>query len=225
MNKHKNRPILVIDPAVKNPELITFNHLAQTSQVPLTYHLPALFGLQSLQKTKPEQVRGIIILGSLSSVNEKLSWQENLGLFLRPFLAEKTPVLGLCFGHQFIAHLFGGKVQHVFPDQKKHLGFRKVQLKENPLWGERREGELYVSHNEHVVTVPKDFSVSAESPEIAIEGLAHNHLPIWSFQPHPEAGPKFQEVREDQSHLSDPKKFEFGNSLVGAFLRFCSRND
>lgn len=224
MNKHRNPPILIIDPAVKNPELITFNHLTQTSPVPLTYHLPALFGLQSLCKVKPEQVRGIIILGSLSSVNEKHSWQENLGHFLQPFFEAKTPVLGSCFGHQFIAHLFGGKVQYVFPDQKKHLGFRKVRLKENLLWGESREGELYVSHNEQVVTVPKDFSVSAESPEIPIEGLSHNHLPIWSFQPHPEAGPKFQEVREDQSHLSDPKKFEFGNRLVSAFLHFCSGN-
>jgi len=224
MTNSKPLPVLVIDPAVKRPELITYNHWVQASPLPLTYHLPALFGLNSLQKTQPSQVKGIVILGSLSSVNERLSWQEELGQFLKPFFEAKVPVLGLCFGHQFIAHLFGGKVQYVFNDQKKHLGFRKVKLKENRLWGAPREGELYVSHNEHVVSVPPGFLVSAESPEISIEGLCHSDLPIWTFQPHPEAGPKFQEAREDSSHLSDPQKFEFGQSLVRAFLNFCHRN-
>ncbi|NBX76882.1 MAG: hypothetical protein EBQ92_10040 [Proteobacteria bacterium] len=212
MVKSKNPLILVIDPAVKSPELETFNRLAQTSPVALSYHLPALFGLNSLQKLSDHEIKGIIILGSLSSVNEKLPWQAELGELLKKHFNQQTPILGLCFGHQLIAHLFGGKVDYVFPDQKKHLGFREVNLKENRLWGPSCKGELYVSHQEHVVSIPKDFSVSANSDSIAIEGLAHTSLPIWTFQPHPEKEPK----------SGDRARFVFGHQLVDRFLYFCA---
>jgi len=145
-------------------------------------------------------------------VNEQLPWQLELGQFLKRHFDRKTPVLGLCFGHQFIAHLFGGKVDFVFPDQKKHLGFREVTLKANPLWGPSCKGELYVSHQEHVVSVPGDFVVTAESPAVPIEGLAHKELPIWTFQPHPEKEPK----------SDDRTRFAFGHQLVDRFIRFCA---
>jgi len=184
--------------------------------------LPALFGFNSLEKLSTGSVKGIVILGSLSSVNEGLSWQKELGSVLNPFIENKTPLLGLCFGHQFIAHHFGGRVEYVFKDQKKHLGFREVFLKENHLWGTPTQGELYVSHNEQVVTVPKDFEVSATSAEIKIDGLSHQTHPIWSFQSHPEAGPKFLELREKKS-ATDPKRFEFGHRLIDQFFNFCSK--
>jgi GMP synthase-like glutamine amidotransferase len=212
MVKSKKSLILVVDPAVKTPELETFNRLAQTSPVSLTYHLPALFGSNSLQKLSDHEIKGIIVLGSLSSVNEKLPWQFELGALLKKHIDLNTPILGLCFGHQLMAHLFGGKVDFVFPDQKKHLGFREVTLKENPLWGSSRKGELYVSHQEHVVSVPKDFVVTAESESIPIEGLAHASLPIWTFQPHPEKEPK----------SGDRSRFLFGHQLVDHFLHFCA---
>jgi GMP synthase (glutamine-hydrolysing) len=119
-----------------------------------------------------------------------------------------------------VAHLFGGKVQYVFSDQKKHLGFREVSLRSNPLWGDSCKGALYVSHNEHVVSVPEGFSVSATSPEIPIEGLSHPTSPIWTFQPHPEAGPKFAEQREKKV-IAEPSRFRFGQGLVHNFLNFC----
>lgn len=213
MVKFEASHISIIDPAVKIPELETFNRLAQTSPLPLTYHLPALFGAKSIEKASDESIKGIIILGSLSSVNENLPWQLELAHFLKKHFNRKTPILGLCFGHQFIAHLFGGKVDFVFPDKKKHLGFREVKLKENPLWGSPCKGELYVSHQEHVVNVPTDFIVTAESDSIAIEGLAHTSLPIWTFQPHPEKEPKTE----------DRARYLFGHQLVDRFLHFCVR--
>lgn len=220
MTNSKRPQILIIDPAVKSPELENFNRLSEISPLCLSYHLPALFGFNSLKATEKTEVKGIIILGSLSSVNDKLPWQEELGHFLKKHFDKKTPLLGLCFGHQLVAHLFGGKVQYVFPDQKKHLGFREVALQSNPLWGEACRGALYVSHNEHVVSAPSGFTVSATSPEIPIEGLAHPSMPIWTFQPHPEAGPKFLEQREKRP-AADPSQFRFGQELVQRFLNFC----
>lgn len=223
MTKTNSSLVLVIDPGIKRPELESFNRLAEHSPLPVSYHLPALFGFSSLQALASKPVKGIIVMGSASSVHDKLSWQIELGNFLKTHIEKKTPILGLCFGHQLISHLHGGKVEYVFPDQKKHLGFREVSLKENILWGNACQGSLYVSHNEHVTSVPKDFKVSATSAEIAIDGLCHNSLPIWSFQPHPEATPKFLETRENRLAL-EPSQFQFGNQLVDQFLHFCKNN-
>jgi len=218
----KNPHLVIIDPAIKIPELESFNRMANACPVPVSYHLPALFGFNSLEKLHPDSVKGIVILGSLSSVNEALDWQKKLSLFINSFIEKKTPLLGLCFGHQFLAHHFGAKVEYVFENQQKYLGFRKVSLQKNPLWGESKEGDLYVSHNEHVVNVPKDFVVSATSSEVKIDGLSHSSLPIWSFQSHPEAGPKFLELRENRV-APDPKRFEFGHKLIDQFIHFCLR--
>jgi len=218
----KNPHLVIIDPGIKTPELESFNRMANVCPLPVSYHLPALFGFNSLEKLKPDSVKGIVILGSLSSVNDKLPWQIKLSSWLKTFLENQTPILGLCFGHQFLAHLFGAKVDYVFADKKKHLGFRSVSLKANPLWGEAKQGELYVSHNEQVITVPPDFDVCATSKEIKIDGLSHRSLPIWTFQSHPEAGPKFLELREKRTD-TDPKRFEFGHQLVDLFVYFCRK--
>ena len=218
----KGPHVLIIDPGIKNPELESFNLLARISKLPVTYHLPAIYGFNSLESAR-DSVKGIIILGSLSSVNEMLPWQIRLGEFLKPLIENKTPTLGLCFGHQFIAHLFGGTVSYVTPEKKKFLGFREVQLKSNPLWGNDCTGPLYVSHNEQVVTVPSGFEVSASSKDIVIDGLSHTALPIWTFQPHPEAGPKFLELREKRL-ASDPSQFNFGHGLLEKFLALCAQH-
>jgi len=220
MTKINSPLVLVIDPGVKRPELESFNRLAEHSPLTLTYHLPALFGFSSLHLVAPKRIEGIIVMGSASSVHDKLPWQIELSNFLKAHLEKKTPILGLCFGHQLIAHLHGAKVEYVFPDQKKHLGFRTVSLRKNSLWGEAQEGPLYVSHNEHVTSVPQGFEISLSSPEIPIDGLSHTSLPIWTFQPHPEATPKFLEQRENRPAM-EPSQFQFGNHLVDRFLHFC----
>ena len=52
------RPVAVIDPAVRVPELDCFNRMSRRSRLPLTHHLPALFGLDSLRRAEAD-LRGI----------------------------------------------------------------------------------------------------------------------------------------------------------------------
>ena len=49
--------IAVIDPAVRIPELECFNQMALISPLPLTYHLPAMYGQQSLDAEDLSQLR------------------------------------------------------------------------------------------------------------------------------------------------------------------------
>lgn len=214
--------IMVIDPAVNVPELDCFNQLASLSKLPLSYHLPALFGFDSL-KACEGAVAGIIIFGSGSSVNEGRPWQKEFAEWLLPRLEQNTPTLGLCYGHQMIAHVLGGKVDFIFSDRKKLRGFRNVYFEANPLWGGKPlEGELFVSHREVVMTSPPSMHVIGKSDEIAIDALAHPSLPIWTFQPHPEATPIFAK-NQGVSEPPPVERFGFGHYLVKLFLDFVAQ--
>jgi GMP synthase (glutamine-hydrolysing) len=210
--------ILVIDPGVKQPELASLNRLALKSSLPLTYHLPAMFGLSSLASEDMETVCGVIIMGSASSVNDRLPWQIELAAFIKPHLHKGLPALGLCFGHQFLAHIFGGQVAYAWADQHKAVGQREISLEPSRLWP-KSQGSLVVSHCEAVVQIPDQFSIVGHSPEVAVEALEHRSLPIWSFQSHPEATSTF--LLGHGTKLP-PESLMFGHNLVQRFLDFAA---
>jgi GMP synthase (glutamine-hydrolysing) len=215
------RHILVIDPAMHTPELDCFNRMAAGALVPLTYHLPALHGMASIRRDEASAI-GIVVLGSASSVNDRLPWQLELGEWLRPRMDDGLPTLGLCFGHQLIGQLLGARVEYLFPDHHKLHGFESTELVATSLWGQARRSSLYASHREVVTSCPSAMTVIATRPAMPYDGFAHEHLPIWTFQTHPEATPEFLEnrgVRDD----GNPAKFADGHDLVDRFLRFAAR--
>lgn len=206
--------IAVIDPAVKTAEVDCFNHLVSLSPLPMTYHLPALFGMASLNALN-KTAAGIIILGSSSSVHDRHPWQAQLATWLKPRLDRGVPTFGICFGHQFIAHLYGAEVGFLYPDKKKEQGFRRVRLEDSRLWGKAPlEGEVFVSHREGVTTVPTGFRQVGKSDTKVLEAFEHDSLPIVTTQAHPEATPGLL------ANLSYPGsgKLEFGHALVKSFL-------
>lgn len=215
-----NPHLVVIDPAVKKAELQAFNRMVTRSPLPMTYHLPALFGWESLATDEtPDSVKGIIILGSGSSVWDRFPWQEALEKWLQPLMLQGIPTLGLCYGHQLIAHLFGAKVAMAFDDQHKAIGLRDINLSASRLWGPPRQGSLVVSHREGVISPPADFKTVGTSQTVNIEALEHKSLPIWSFQSHPEACASFL---LDQNVSLSSRDLEFGHSLIDSFLAFAA---
>jgi GMP synthase-like glutamine amidotransferase len=208
--------IAVIDPGVRVPELDCFNRMSRRSPVPLTYHLPALFGLDSLVRAE-DGLAGVIVLGSGASVHDTLAWQDQLSAWLAPRLQAGTPFLGLCYGHQLAAHLLGGEVGFLHADRHKVHGMREIALTGDVLWGDACAGALMVSHRETVVRAPPGCAVVGASPEVAVEAFAHRGLPIWCFQAHPEATPAFA-INNGVPFDADPAVLAFGHRLVDAFL-------
>lgn len=181
--------IMVIDPGVHTPEVDTFNHMCGFAPLPLTYHMPALFGFHSFPSDE-SLVRGIIILGSASSVNDNLPWQKPLEAWLKPLCERGVPVLGLCYGHQMLAHMFGGKVAYMTPGQDKLKGVRKVTFAANPL-GINGSKQLIVTHNEAVTELPDCMEILASSDAVRVDALKHRKWPIFGLQSHPEATVEF----------------------------------
>lgn len=212
--------ILVIDPAMSIAETECYNRIALMSPLKTTYHLPAMYGLQSLKAMNMRSVRGIVILGSAASVHDRLPWQQPFEDWLRPHLENRIPTLGICYGHQMLSYMFGGDVGYVFTDQKKYSCLRNVAVKKLP-WLSESQGPLVASHNEMVTRLPPGFEIIAASPECSNDGMAHTKLPLWSFQTHPEATKEFlinHNIEIDEKTLE--KQLFFGTTLVENFLKY-----
>lgn len=59
-----------------------------------------------------DALAGIVITGSLSMVSDREPWSEALVPWLQQAVDGGTPVLGICYGHQLLAHALGGEVGH-----------------------------------------------------------------------------------------------------------------
>jgi GMP synthase-like glutamine amidotransferase len=200
--------ILVIDPAVSKPEIDCFNHLVALSPLPLSYALPAMFGWQTLYSL-PQSPKAIIILGSSSSVHDDLTWQAPLHEWVLTQLRGRTPIFGICYGHQMLAHLLGGEVGYLYPSREKFRGFREVEFT-------TEKGSLFCSHREIVTTCPPEMKVIAKSDLVKIEGLAHQKYPVWTLQSHPEATPSLvADLNDEPNALS---KLSFGWKILKEFM-------
>jgi GMP synthase (glutamine-hydrolysing) len=211
------RHVAVIDPGMRVPEIDCFNRMSLAAPVPLTYHLVAQYGTDSLARGA-DDLAGIVVLGSGASVHDADPWLADLSAWLEPHMAAGVPVLGLCFGHQLLANLLGAAVTFLYDDRRKLRGLRQVSLDANPLWGEAVEGPLLVTHAEVVAEVPPGCEGVGRSDQVAIEAFAHRTLPLWGFQAHPEATLAF--ARNNAVPFdADPGVLGFGHRLVDAFLR------
>ena len=218
VGKPRRPHIVVIDPGVKIAEIECFNALALMAPLACTYHVPAMQGMQSLAAEDLGSAKGLIILGSASSVNDRADWQVALEAWLKPALDKGLPTLGICYGHQMLAHMYGGKVGFLHADQAKDAGFREIQLDGagGAPWA-KGKGRVVVSHCETVTDVPASMTVFATSAAVATDGLRHKTLPIFSFQSHPEATREFlnnHEITGDDGSLA------FGQGLMTRFLDY-----
>lgn len=172
-----SQSLMVLDPSLIEPEIQSYNHISSRSPVPTTYHLPALFDPKSMDKVIGETC-GIILMGSAASVYEKHDWLKNIHSIMDQAFARSIPTLGICFGHQFIAHMFGGTIDYLWNDKKKR-GARSVKLNSHSILGESAEGNLIYSHREGVTTCPSNFDISISSEMVKIDGITHKSKPIW----------------------------------------------
>ncbi len=95
------------------------------------------------------------------------------------------PVLGICYGLQFITHHLGGRVRSA---EKREYGHAEVEIVDanNPLFAELPASlHVWMSHGDEALDLPAGFHLTAKTAS-AVAGIANPERRIWAVQFHPE---------------------------------------
>ena len=133
-----------------------------------------------LEKIKDFNPKGIILSGGPSSVYDKDA----------PMIGEKTfelgiPVLGICYGMQLMAHLFGGKVAKA---TKREYGKAELIIDEkmNIFDGIPKKTFVWMSHGDRIEHYPTGFRPIAHTANSPVAAMANKGKKIYALQFHPE---------------------------------------
>ncbi|MDD2526104.1 MAG: glutamine-hydrolyzing GMP synthase [Bacteroidales bacterium] len=128
-----------------------------------------------------ESIKGVILSGSPFSVYDQNAFKMDLYK-----VRGKYPVLGICYGAQFIADSNGGTVEPAGSREygRAHLG---TFDKSNPLLQNVKENsQVWMSHGDTITSVPSYFKTIASTDEVAIAAYQVENEKIWGVQFHPE---------------------------------------
>ena len=134
----------------------------------------------------PGALEGIVITGSAAGVYDDYPWLDPLRAFIRDAYGRRTPMLGVCFGHQIMADALGGEVRK--SEKGWGLGRHSYSVSKRPDFMRDAPGMLAVacSHQDQVITPPTTAEVFLSSDFTPNAGLAYRNGAALSFQPHPE---------------------------------------
>jgi len=141
---------------------------------------------------------GIILSGSPFSVRDQGSPNPDLS-----HVRGKIPVLGVCYGAQYLAAVSGGEV---YPSKSREYGRANlISIEENPLLkGISKGSQVWMSHGDTIMTAPGKFKIICSTNDVKIAGYQIEGETTFGIQFHPEV-----------YHSSD------GQKLLSNFLDIC----
>ena len=126
-------------------------------------------------------VIGVILSGSPYSVHDPKAFQVDLSQFVG-----KIPVLGICYGAQYISHKNGGKVEQTGTREYGRANLATVDT-ENPLFrGFDAHSQVWMSHGDTITAIPSDCKTIASTSDVKFAAYASTTQPLWAVQFHPE---------------------------------------
>ena len=133
----------------------------------------------------PSEVKALILSGSPFSVRDENALRPDLSVWVG-----KVPILGICYGAQYIADTFGG---HVARSDKREYGKARLHIvhPEHPFFSGIPQGsQVWMSHGDSILEMPEGFELLAETDSIPVAAYAskqgHFDQMICCVQYHPE---------------------------------------
>ena len=132
-------------------------------------------------------VIGVILAGSPYSVYDPEAFKVDLKQFLG-----RIPVLGICYGAQFISHTLGGRVE---PADSREYGRAKLNVADRdcPLFrGFEADSQVWMSHGDTITALPEGFHRIASTENVRFAAYKADEMEVYGVQFHPEVSHSLQ---------------------------------
>ena len=126
-------------------------------------------------------VIGVILSGSPYSVYDPAAFKVDLSE-----IRGRYPILGICYGAQYMSQLYGGKVE---PAGSREYGRARLAHFEagNPLFeGFVENSQVWMSHGDTITAIPEGFHAIASTDKVRYAAYQADGEPLWGVQFHPE---------------------------------------
>lgn len=186
-----------------NPQIIVLDFGSQYTQLiarrlrEIGVYTEIMPYFESAKSIAAKRAHGIILSGGPASVYEKDAYKPNSRIF-----ELGIPVLGICYGMQYIAHFFGGEVAkssaQEFGKAKLRILDSRKSCKSNGdshesnadshgiFSGVKQDCVVWMSHSDKVIALPSGFSAIGSSENSEICAIADFARKIYAIQFHPE---------------------------------------
>ena len=136
-----------------------------------------------------ESVIGVILSGSPYSVHDPEAFQVDLSQFVG-----KIPVLGICYGAQFISHTNGGRVEKTDTREYGRAHLQTVDTQNALFKGFEQNSQVWMSHGDSITAIPEGFKCIASTADVKYAaywapsplGTDGSEASVWAVQFHPE---------------------------------------
>lgn len=188
------------------------------------------------------EISGIIITGSRSMITDTHEEIGKTASLLPEAIDKNIPMLGVCFGHQLLAHALGGAVS--FNPNGREIGTVKIRLAEKTKNDDlfevfpEREISVQASHLQSVLKLPKQTEVLAFNSHEAHHAFRVKNKKAWGLQFHPELDAdtikhliKFYHKQIEQEGLVPEKlsggciETQYGKRLLRRFAEIIMQNE
>jgi GMP synthase (glutamine-hydrolysing) len=134
----------------------------------------------TLERIKTIDPRGIILSGGPASIYEPGSPRADRGIF-----DLNIPILGICYGMQFMVDTLGGKVKKA---QKREYGFSELRITsmDNLFHDVPGRSQAWMSHGDSIARLPAGFTATAETDNTPVAAAADYARNLYGLQFHPE---------------------------------------
>ncbi|MBP5514128.1 MAG: glutamine-hydrolyzing GMP synthase [Bacteroidaceae bacterium] len=134
-----------------------------------------------------DSVIGVILAGSPYSVYDPEAFKVDLSQFMG-----RIPVLGICYGAQFISHTLGGRVE---PANSREYGRANLGFidSESPLFkGFDSGSQVWMSHGDTITALPQGYHAIASTDNVHYAAYQADEMPVYGVQFHPEVSHSLQ---------------------------------
>lgn len=126
-------------------------------------------------------IKGVILSGSPYSVYDPSAFKVDLST-----LRGKWPLLGICYGAQYIAYCGGGSVEPAVAREYGRANLETIDKDDALFKGINEGSQIWMSHGDTITQLPQGFKIIASTNDVSVAAYKIEGEDTWGVQFHPE---------------------------------------